>query len=457
MREIQFPRNFIYGAAAAALQIEGAWNLDGKGPSIWDDFSARNGKTRNGDRPCVACDHYHRYREDVGIMKSLKLDAYRLSVSWPRVMPSGKGPVNRPGLDFYNRLVDELCGAGITPFVTLFHWDLPLALQKEYGGFADRRIIDDFTRYTEVAVKALGDRVKHWITINEPWEYAAFGHFLGYHAPGKKSLWKFFRVMHNVLLAHSSSMNVIKGLYPDSQAGITISMTPVHPSTNSEKDIWSAMIGNQFMNHITLSPLLKGVYPEPLWKRMRLFTPKIQEGDMERISGEMDFLGLNVYSREFAMHKWHIPFLNTWVTGGKVPDAEYEKDGRSYSSMGWEIYPDSIYESLKIVQDTYGNPPVYITENGAPFTDVMTGGRIIDPKRIDYLRRYLGKVYDAYSEGADIRGYFAWSLLDNFEWAEGFQKRFGIVHVDYETLKRTVKDSGYWYRDFITVQKGIEK
>ena len=454
MKELHFPDKFIFGAAASSYQIEGARGEDGKGLSIWDDFTHKKGKIRNGENGDTACDHYHRYKEDITLMKELNLDAYRYSVSWPRIYPDGTGKINQKGLDFYNSLTDSLLEAEIIPFVTIFHWDLPLALQKKYKGFETRDMADYFQEYCRTVVAALGDRVKNWITINEPFEYAAFGHFLGYHAPGKKSLGAYFRVMHNLLRAHGKAMEVIKSSCTGSNAGITVSITPIHPETDSEKDAWSAKIANEFMNHITLSPLIKGHYPELLRKRMGLFMPKIHSGDMELIRFPADFTGINLYSRERAMHKWYIPFLQTWTTGQDVPEKEYEKDGRLFSSMGWEVYPEAMYETLKMMQNEYGNPPVYITENGGPFTDTVTDGAVSDPLRVKYIQDYLEKVYEAMEEGADVRAYFYWSLLDNFEWAEGLSKRFGLIHVDHKTQKRIIKKSGYWYRDFIKKQKG---
>ncbi len=453
MKDMHFKKDFIFGAATAAYQIEGAWNEYGKGLSIWDDFTRQKGKIRNGDTADTACNHYHLYPDDIDLMKKLNLDAYRFSVSWPRIYPEGTGKISGQGMDFYSRLTDSILEAGITPYVTLFHWDLPLALQKKYKGFEHRDMVNFFGDYCYTVVKLLGDRVKNWITINEPFEYSCFGHFLGYHAPGRRSISAYFRVMHNLLMAHGRGMEVIKSCCPQSRAGITVSMTPVHPLTNSPRDIWSAKIANEFMNHITLSPLYKGHYPETLWKRMRLFTPKIHKGDMDLIGTQTDFLGINLYSREMAMYKWYIPFLNTWTTGQNVPEKEYQKDGREYSSMGWEIYPDAMYETLKLIQNEYGNPPVYITENGAPLTDTVADGKVHDPGRIKYIQDYLSKVYDAVNEGADVRGYFYWSLLDNFEWAEGFSKTFGLIHVDRETQQRLIKESGYWYSDFIKSQK----
>lgn len=451
---MKFPSNFIFGAATAAFQIEGSAYADGKGPSIWDQFSHRKGKIRNGDTADIACDHYKRYNDDLSLMKELNLDAYRFSVSWPRIYPEGTGKINQKGLDFYSRLTDGLLEKNIEPFATLFHWDLPLALQRKYGGFENRDTSDYFAEYTETVVRHLGDRVKNWITINEPFVFAACGHLLGVHAPGKRSLTAYFKVIHNLLLAHGKSLQVIRGINPDSRAGISLSYSPVHPATDSEKDRQASLLANQFMNHITLSPLYNGEYPEPLRRKMRFFIPKIKDGDMKIISSPSDFLGLNVYTRDHALHKWYVPFLKSWIVSKKIPEAEFEKNGKEYTSMGWEVYPDAIYEVLKTVQNDYGNPPVYITENGAAFNDSVMDGKVHDEKRIRFLQGYLEKVNAASREGADVRGYFCWSLMDNFEWAEGSGKRFGLVYVDYETQERIIKDSGYWFKNLICLKNG---
>lgn len=450
----QFPKDFTFGAATAAFQIEGASWEGGKGPSIWDKFSHTKGKIRFGQTADVACDHYHRYPEDVAIMKDLGLSAYRFSIAWPRIYPEGEGLLNQSGLDFYKRLADELLAHGITPFATLFHWDLPLALQNRYRGFQNRRVAELFADYTETVVKALGDRIKHWITINEPFEFSCFGHFLGAHAPGGKNLLAYFRVMHNILLAHGLALERIKAVDPASKAGIVVSITPVYPQTNSEKDRQAALIANQFMNHITLAPLYKGAYPEPFWRKVRLIRPTVASGDMEIISRPTDFIGINNYQREFASFKWYVPFLQMDISGKDIAETQFVKDGVQHTSMGWEVYPNALYEALMILKNEYGNPPVYITENGAAYDDIVApDGTVDDPLRVEYLASYLSKAQQAVDEGADLRGYFVWSLIDNFEWAVGFTKRFGIVHVDHQTQKRTIKKSGYWYRDMIKAQK----
>ena len=443
-----FPRDFVFGAATSAYQIEGGWSADGNGPSIWDEFTRRKGSIKTGENGDVACDHYRLWEQDIHIMKELGLRAYRGSISWPRVMPEGRGRVNQSGLDFYSRLTDGLLDAGIEPYYTLFHWDLPLALQRR-GGFRNRDMASYFADFSETVARSLGDRVHRWITVNEPWEFAFFGHFLGTHAPGISRPWAFFSVVHNMLRAHGAAVERIRALFPRSEIGITLSFTPIFPATDSRRDAWSARMANEFMNAITLSPILKGKYPDLLWRRARVLFPRIGQDDMALISSQVSFIGINYYSRERAMHRWFVPFLHTWVTGKDSGVGESVVDGVQRTAMGWEVWPEGFNHILGIIRNEYGNPPVYITENGAAFTDAVTDGKVHDEKRIAFLRENLIALRRAMDEGSDIRGYFVWSLMDNFEWAEGTRPRFGIVHVDFRTLERTIKDSGWWYRDLI--------
>lgn len=450
MTELVFPSDFIFGTATAAYQIEGAVDEDGRGPSIWDEFTHKKGKIhldQNGD---VACDHYHRYLEDVALMGELGVNAYRMSLSWSRIIPEGSGAVNQAGLDHYKRLFDALLEADITPYVTLFHWDMPLKLHQRYGGFQSRQASLDFANYAELAARELGDRVKHWITLNEPWEHCVMGHFLGEHAPGVRKPWNYWKIMHHQLLGHALAMERIRETCPGATVGITTSQLPVHPLSDREKDHKAAAVANEFMNFITLDPLLKGHYPQDLSRRLRLFAPKLGSDDMAKINAPVDFIGINNYQREFARHSWLMPFLNAWIVGGgEVAERDYVKDGVQYTSMGWEVYPQAIYEAVKWLQDDYGNPTVMITENGAAFEDTVVNGEVDDPKRIAYLHDYLSQIKRAMDEGANVTGYFAWTLLDNFEWATGYSKRFGLIHVDYDTQQRTIKNSGHWYRELI--------
>jgi beta-glucosidase len=447
-----FPAHFKFGAATSAYQIEGAVRDDGRGVSIWDEFCARKGAIRGGENGDRACEHYARYRQDAALMRQLGLQSYRFSIAWPRVIPNGTGPVNHQGLSFYQRLVDELLGAGITPFVTLFHWDMPAALMQRYGGFLDRRVAEDFAEYAEVVVRALGDRVKHWITINEPFEHGFFGYVTGMHAPGLRRPWAYPTVIHHQLLAHGMAVERIRADCPGAQVGIALSLTPIHPAADGDsiKNHTAARTANEFLNFITLDPLLRGRYPEDLRRRLRWFWPRIGPDDMQRIQAPLDFIGINNYQREHARFNRWIPFLQSWITGGgAIAENETVRDGVQYTAMGWEVHPPALHEVLSWLRRDYGNPPVYITENGAAFDDALIDGVVDDPKRVEYIAAHLAEVRRAIAEGADVRGYFVWSLLDNFEWAAGHSKRFGLVHVDYESQTRTVKTSGQWYANQI--------
>ena len=450
--ELIFPDNFLFGSGTSAYQIEGGCNADGKGSSIWDTFCQKRGTIRFGHTGDIACDHYHLYRDDVALMKSLGLNTYRFSISWPRIFPTGKGTINPQGLDFYDRLVDSLVEAGIDPFVTLFHWDLPKHLQRTIGGFGNRQCVDYFTDYAIAVTEKLKDRVKHWITINEPWVYAMPGVLFGTHAPGKRNPWAAFRTIHHLLLAHATAMKAIKSIDTSLQVGIVLNLMPIFPMTDIKKDRDAADTADLFYNRIQLDPLFKGSYPEKLMKKLRLCWPKIHSGDLEQIGTPSDFLGVNYYTCARAYHKWYVPLLHAWMTGATIPEKEFEKDGIQHTAMGWEVYPKGIYEILMRLKQAYGNPPVYITENGAAFEDHLENGSVHDPKRLNFLRAHLENVHQALRDGTNVKGYFAWSLLDNFEWSVGFSKRFGIVYVDYENQKRYVKDSGLWYADLIKRQ-----
>jgi beta-glucosidase len=466
-------KNMIFGAATAAYQIEGAFEADGRGPSVWDRFSHTPGKIKTGETGDIACDHYHRLGEDVEIMKDLSLDAYRFSVSWSRVLPEGTGKVNDKGMDFYDRLVDKLVEAGIDPYVTLFHWDLPTALQDRFGGFASREIIGPYCDYAEGMVKRLGDRVRHWITFNEPWVYGVLGHLFGVHAPGVQNIWTMMKVFHHQLLAHGEALSAIRAAAPggasgasdasgaselsgasdpsgsELQIGITLNLIPIDPASERSRDKKAAVLADQFVNRLFLDPLLKGRYPKELWKHLWPFRPKVKPGDMDIISRKVDFLGINNYTREHAFHSCR-PFVPFNITGIDIPEQEYEQNDVQFTSMGWEVYPEGIYRLLMRIRDEYENIPVYITENGAAFGDLISAdGKVRDVKRLQFLESYISSVARAAREGANVKGYFVWSLMDNFEWAEGFAKRFGLVHVDYATGERTIKESGRWYAGMI--------
>jgi beta-glucosidase len=436
---ITFPSDFTWGAATAAYQIEGAWNEDGKGESIWDRFSHTPGKVDNGDTGDVACDHYHRYPQDVALMRQLGLQAYRFSVSWPRILPTGRGQVNPAGLDFYDRLVDEVLAAGIDPFLTLYHWDLPQALQDQ-GGWDNRDTCGYFTDYAAVMLKRLSDRVKHWTTFNEPHVVAFVGNFLGRHAPGFRDMRLNLQVTHHLLVAHGLATQAIRALAPQVEAGIVLDFAPPEPATDSDANRAVVEVHWQHSGALFMDPMFRGYYPPtvaPLIEQMRIV---MRPGDNALIAQPLDYLGVNFYRR--------------MVTDAQGNPARV--DGAEYTEMDWEVHAPAFKRLLLRLAREYQIPPIYITENGAAFTDeISPDGKIHDPRRQSYLREHLGAVSEAMAEGVNVRGYFVWSLLDNFEWGEGYSKRFGIVYVDYPTQKRIVKDSGEWYSNVIA-QNRIE-
>lgn len=452
MSDPLFPRHFLFGTATSAYQIEGGHDADGKGLSIWDDFASRSGKIYGNHSGRRAARTYFDFQTDIDIMRSLRLDAYRFSVSWPRILPRGYGPVNANGLGYYDRLVDALLEAGITPFVTLFHWDLPLTLFQEMRGFESRDCAFYFADYAELVVKQLGDRVKHWMTLNEPWVHATLGHLRGLHAPGRLNPWAYLKVIHHQLLGHGLAVDRIRAVDPVAQVGLSLNLSPAYPLRDNEADRAAAALGDQFTNRMYLDSVFLGRYPEPLWSRLNRFHPPVEPGDMAIIARPIDFLGINYYTRVRFKHAWYVPYLNAWPEGlpviqGHKPSTPV--DGITYTAMGWEVYPGGLYELLFRLKQEYGNPAIFITENGAAFPDEVMNGRVHDTPRRDYLEQHLAVTAAALRVGVDVRGYFVWSLIDNFEWQHGYNKRFGIVYVDFETQERIIKDSGYWYADYI--------
>lgn len=444
---VRFPDNFIWGAATAAYQIEGAYNEDGKGESIWDRFCRTPGKVHDGDRGDIACDHYHRYEDDVKLMKAISLNAYRFSIAWTRIFPQGKGEINKPGLDFYNRLVDKLVGAGIEPFITLYHWDLPQALQEK-GGWANRDTVEYFKDYVAEVSRKLGDRVHFWITHNEPWVVSFLGHYLGIHAPGIKNFSTALQVSHHLLLSHGKAVAILRENGDEkTKVGITLNLSSVHPASESDEDKEAAKKFDGCLNRWFLDPIYKGTYPEDMVSLCGNKVPKIQTQDLDRISTEIDFLGINHYTRSVVKADEKKSFLGL---------DSVRPSGAECTEMGWEIYPPGIYEILKRIHNDYNAPTIYITENGVAFPDkIDKNGQVNDQSRIDYIKAYLLQAYRAIEDGVNLSGYFVWSLLDNFEWAYGYSKRFGLVYTDYPTQERIIKSSGWWYKDVIE-KNGVE-
>jgi beta-glucosidase len=435
MKPMRFPSDFLWGAATAAYQIEGAWNEDGKGESIWDRFCHTPGKITNADTGDVACDHYHRYPEDIALMRQLGLKAYRFSISWPRVLSAGFGRVNPAGLDFYDRLVDALLAANIEPFITLHHWDFPQALH-ERGGWINRDNLPYFADYTALMVKRLGDRVRRWATLNEPRDIADAGYGSGEHAPGIKNDWKSVRqVIHNLLVAHGLAIQAIRAINPALEAGIVLDVWGVEPTSDDPADVTAADLVWNSQRIDYLHPIFQGCYHPSRIDADGDNLPEIKSGDMALISQKLDFLGINSYSRTQ---------VGAQGITSQVPGAEY-------TDMGWEVCAPAFRRMLNRINDDYTLPPIYITENGAAFPDVVSkDGKIHDDRRLDYLRQHFTQMRLAMQDGVDVRGFFVWSLLDNFEWGHGNTKRFGIIRVDYDTQKRTIKDSGKWYSRVIS-------
>jgi beta-glucosidase len=442
---LHFPDGFTWGAATSAYQIEGAVNEDGRGPSIWDTFCRQPGKVWQGQNGDVAADHYHRWREDVALMAELGLKAYRFSIAWPRVLPAGTGQVNPAGLDFYDRLVDALLEKGIEPFVTLYHWDLPQALQDR-GGWTKRETAEAFAEYARVVAGRLGDRVTHWITHNEPFVAVILGHFNGEHAPGRKNPLDTAWAYRHVMVSHGLAVQALRATAGRPiQVGIVLNLHPVHPASDAREDARAARRFDGLLNRMFLDPVLRGRLPADVEKMFGLLF-KINDEDLRTIAAPIDFLGINYYTRSVMRHDKGVPFVQA---------TEVRPEGNEYSEM-WEIYPEGLYELLSRVWKDYRPAQMFVTENGIPVPDVLEAdGHVHDVRRTAYLHDHIAQVHRAIADGVPVRGYFVWSLLDNFEWAYGYQMRFGLTYVDYETLKRTVKDSGKWYAEVIR-RNGVE-
>ena len=451
-----FPEHFVWGGATSAYQIEGAWNAGGKGPSIWDVFCLIPGKVHNGETGNIACDHYHRLEEDVALMKQLGLKAYRFSISWPRILPAGRGTVNPEGIGFYNRLIDLLLEAGIEPWVTLYHWDLPAALEFEFGGWLGAETADAFAEYAGVCFRHFGDRVKHWITLNEPWVVAILGYGLGVFAPGRTSNTAPYLAGHHLLLAHGKAVRLYRDVYQSAQGGqigITNNCDWREPLTESTADQQAAERALEFFLAWFADPIYKGDYPESMKTRLGKRLPEITAADRALLLGSSDFFGLNHYTTMYAAD----------ASSGAAPGSVYGNGGLSedqdvslsvapnwpLTDMKWAVVPWGCRKLLEWIAARYGNPPLYITENGCAVDDKVENGQVHDVARIAFFDGYLAEIHQAIQNGVDLRGYFIWSLLDNFEWASGYSKKFGITAIEEGTLRRIPKDSAWWYKKVI--------
>jgi beta-glucosidase len=436
-----FPPGFLWGAATAAYQIEGAITEDGRGRSIWDMFSETPGKTYQGETGAIAADHYHRLNEDVELMARLGVGAYRFSVAWPRVLPEGTGAVNPRGLDFYDRLVDTLLARNIRPLVTLYHWDLPVTLH-ERGGWRNRATAEAFADYAEVVARRLGDRVSHWLTINEPWVATWLGYATGEHAPGIQDRQAAAEAAHHLLLGHGLALPRLRAhVTGEQQLGITLDLSQIYAADDQPETARAVAQLDAFKNRWFLDPVMRGAYPEGLFARLGVNPPPIQDGDMELISAPIDFLGVNNYSRGLARAN---------PSGGE-PEWVERVPGALYTEMGWEVFPQGLTDLLVRLHREYGPRALIITENGAAFPDTWNAGDdyVHDELRQQYVAQHIAAVAAAIEQGAPVTGYFVWSLLDNFEWGFGYSKRFGLVYVDFPTQRRIMKDSGRWYTEFL--------
>jgi beta-glucosidase len=438
----RFPDDFLWGAATSAYQVEGSPLADGAGPSIWHRFSHTPGRTVNGDTGDVACDHYRRSADDVALVRELGLNAYRFSISWSRILPAGKGTVNPRGLAFYDRLIDALLAHGVRPVVTLYHWDLPAALD-DLGGWLNPEVAHWFAEYARVAFRALGDRVALWATINEPWVVADGGYLTGGLAPGHRNLFEAPRVSHNLLRAHGAAVQAYRAEGKGGgQIGLVVNLEPKHPASQAPADLAAARRADAYMNRYYLEPVMRGAYPAELPELFGEAWPDFPDSDLRLIRQPIDFLGVNYYTRGVTRHDpAAVP-----ARAGPV-----RQPHALYTETGWEVYPAGLTETLEWVRERCGDLPLYVTENGAAFVDPpqAVDGRVHDPSRVDYYRTHLRAALEALRRGVNLRGYFAWSLLDNYEWSHGYSKRFGIVHVDFATQRRTPKTSARFYADVV--------
>lgn len=436
-----FGKEFKWGVSSAAYQIEGGYQADGKALSIWDIFTGKRGKIHKGQNGNIACDFYNKYEEDLNLMKNLNIQNFRFSISWTRVIPSGTGTPNQAGIDYYNRLLDKCQELGIEPWVTLYHWDLPHALEQK-GGWTNREIVGWFREYVVFCIKNFGDRVKHWLVLNEPLVFTGAGYFLGIHAPGKKGMKNFLPALHHAALCQAEGARIIKKQFPEALVGTTFSCSLIEPLRPNLKDKLAVKRIDALVNRLFIEAALGMGYPVEDLKFLKKLKKYQLPGDEELLKFDFDFIGVQNYTREIVRHSWFVPFV-------KARNIKADKRKVPLTEMNWEVYPESIYRMLKKFNSYKGVKKIYVTENGAAFKDTFEYCKINDEKRINYLKEYLAAVLKAKNEGVNVNGYFVWTFIDNFEWAEGFRPRFGLVHVDFKTQKRTVKASGLWYSKFL--------
>ena len=437
--------DFVWGVASSAYQTEGASTHEGKGASIWDDFTSKKGKILLNQNAIEACNFYHRYPADLKLMNTLGIENFRFSISWPRVLPNGIGEVNTKGLDFYDRLVDECLENKINPWITLYHWDLPSQLEQK-GGWVNREIINWFNEYISIVANKLADRVNKWMVLNEPMVFTGAGYFLGVHAPGKKGPDNFLRATHHTALCQSSTIRILKELMPNSEVGTTFSCSYITPYSQDLKDREAAIRVDTLLNRLFIEPLLGYGYPIDRLPFLSKIEKFMKPDDYELLKAIPDFIGVQNYTREVVKHSMMTPYLRASIVAAN-------KRNVKSTVMNWEVFPESLYQMINQFNEYPEVKKIYVTENGAAFNDLIINNNIHDAERISYLKSCISEMNRAKKEGARVNGYFVWSFTDNFEWTEGYLPRFGIVHVDYKTQKRTVKDSGYWYSNFLKNEK----
>ncbi len=441
----QFPKDFMFGTATAAYQIEGAADEEGRGRSIWDVFSETPGKTHNGDHGKIAIDHYHRFQDDIQLMKELGIQNYRFSFSWPRLFPQGNEQRNPLGFAFYDRLIDELIKNDIKPMATLYHWDLPAVLQDD-GGWENRETAYRFATYADAIYQHFGDRIEKWITHNEPWCVSVLGNLTGEHAPGYQSAKKALTVAHHVLLSHGLAVEKFRQGGYKGEIGITLNLSPFYAQNPGTLDDVAQRNSDVFTNRWFLDPIFKGEYPTELHQILGPVEAMIHEGDLDKMSLPIDFLGINYY----------MPAIVAFEEDGNPLKAKNVTPRDRLTSMGWPVSGEGLRDLLLMIKNEYGSIPLYITENGAAYDDVLEGDHVHDEERIHYLYDHLVEAAAAISQGVNLKGYFVWSFIDNFEWAYGYEKRFGIVYCDYATLRRIKKDSAFWYHDLIRLHQDLQ-
>ncbi len=442
LKKSDFGTDFLWGVATAAYQIEGAWDVDGKGPNIWDTFSHKKKNIKTGENGDVACDFYHNYETDIELVKSLNMDVFRFSVAWSRVLPEGTGQVNQKGIDFYHKVIDKCLEVGVQPWITCYHWDLPQALEDK-GGWKNREIIDWFSEYVNLISKEYGDKVKNWMVLNEPTAFTAVGYMLGVHAPGKFGISNFLPAAHHATICQAEGGRIIRRNVANAHIGSTFSCASVEPHKGDAKHMKAVRRYDALLNRLYLEPALGMGYPIEAWPVLKRMEKYIEQGDEQKLAFDFDFIGLQNYTRTVTRKNIFIP----WMGGLEVQAKKREVEG--ITDMGWEVHPEGIYKMLKKFGSYEKINKIIVTENGAAFPDMVEKGRVHDAERLDFYKAYLGQVLKAKNEGVPVEGYFCWTLMDNFEWAEGYRPRFGLVYVDFKTQERIIKDSGLWFREFL--------